>query len=129
MRAESIAIVARNSYGPNNHVLLFQDKKINILLISESHSTKKSIVIIPHYTIYYGIHPHGTAETTLKPYVKEPYIIDKLQNAIIKMTATTKAATIATISVFQNKVRSRSLSTYRLKFNAQKQITNWRYKL
>jgi len=92
-----------------NHVqeisLLLTTNKIDILLISESHSTVQTVINIPCYTIYYAHHPDGTAHAgstiiikiNLKHFVLEPYITNKIQNTIIKIPTVPRIVTIAAI--------------------------------
>jgi hypothetical protein len=44
-----------------NEIHLFLQHKIDILLISETHFTRKTHFKIPHYNIYYTNHPNGSA--------------------------------------------------------------------
>jgi len=93
----------------HNHVqeisLFLTNNKIDILLISESHSTEQTVINIPCYTIYYAHHPDGTAhagsaiiiKTSLKHFVLEPYITNKIQNTIIKITTVLRTIIIAAI--------------------------------
>lgn len=63
------------------------------MLISESHSTKLTVVKIPYYTVYYANHPDGTAHagsaiiirSALSHYVTEHYITDKIQSSVLKL--------------------------------------------
>jgi hypothetical protein len=63
-----------NSKGSNNHIgeipLFLKTNKIDILLISESHTTEQSVIKIPYYTIYYAHHPDGTAHAGSAPTIK-----------------------------------------------------------
>jgi len=106
--AQSIRIAAWNSNGLHNHVqeisLFLTTNKIDILLISESHSTVQTAINIPCYTIYFAHHPDGTAhagstiiKTTLKHFVPEPYIMNKIQSTIIKPPTVPRTVTIAAI--------------------------------
>ena len=93
--AKLLRIATWNSNGLHNHIqeisLFLTTNKIDILLISDSHSTEQTVINIPYYTIYYAHHPDGTAhvgsaiiiKTTLKHFVLEPYITNKIQNTII----------------------------------------------
>jgi exonuclease III len=62
---DTIRIAVWNSNGLNNHIgeipIFLKTNKIDILLISESHTTEQSVIKIPYYTIYYANHPDGTA--------------------------------------------------------------------
>ena len=107
--AKSLRIAAWNSNGLHNHVqeisLFLTTNKIDILLISESHSTEQTVINTPYYTIYYAHHPDGTAnagsaiiiKTTLKHFVLEPYITNKIQSTIIKTTTMPRIITIAAV--------------------------------
>jgi len=107
--AKSLRIAAWNSNGLHNHVqeisLFLTTNKIDILLISESHSTEQTVINVPCYTIYYAHHRDGTAHagsdiimgTTLKQFVLEPYITNKIQSTIIKITTMPRTITIAAI--------------------------------
>jgi exonuclease III len=63
--ATSLRISAWNANGLKHHVqetiLFLNINKIDILLVSESHTTEHTFVKIPHYTMYCPIHPDGTA--------------------------------------------------------------------
>jgi exonuclease III len=88
---DKIRIAVWNSNGLNNHIgeipIFLKTNKIDILLIAESRTTKRSVIKIPYYTIYYANHPDGTAhagsalimKSQLKHYVLEPYITNKIQ--------------------------------------------------
>ena len=60
---------------------------------------------LPHHTIYYTHHPDGTAhagsaiiiKTTLKHFILEPYITNKIQSTIIKITTMPRIIIIAAI--------------------------------
>jgi predicted glycosyltransferase involved in capsule biosynthesis len=49
----------KQSYWRDSYIS--KNNKIDILLISESHTTEQSINKIQYYTIYYANHPDGTA--------------------------------------------------------------------
>jgi len=107
--ARSLRIATCNSNGLHNHVqeisLFLITNKIDILLISESHSTEHTVINIPCHTIYYAHHPDGTAhaglaiivKTTLQHFVLAPYITNKIQSTIIKITTMPRIITIAAI--------------------------------
>jgi exonuclease III len=63
--ATSLRISAWNANGLKHHIqeiiLFLNINKIDILLVSESHTTEHSFIKMPHYTIYYANHPDGTA--------------------------------------------------------------------
>lgn len=107
--ANSLRIAEWNANGLTNHVqeiiLFLKLNKIDILLISESHTTERSFIKIPHYSVYYANHPDGTAHagsvviirTAIKHYELAPYITNKIQSTIIKVHALTFPLTIASI--------------------------------
>jgi len=107
--AKSLRIAAWNSNALHNHVqeisLFLATNKIDILLISESHSTEQTAINVPYYTIYHVHHPDGTAhagsaiivKTTLKHFVLAPYITNKIQSATIKRITMPRIITIAAI--------------------------------
>jgi exonuclease III len=108
--AKSLRIAAWNSNGLHNHVqeisLFLATNNIDILLISDSHSTEHTVINIPYYTIYYAHHPDGTVhagpdiivKTTLQHFVLALYTTNKIQNTIIKITTTAhRIITIAAI--------------------------------
>jgi exonuclease III len=94
---DTIRIAVSNSNGLNNHIgeipVFLETDKIDILLISESHTTEQSVIKIPYCTIYYANHPDETAhagsaliiKSQLKHYVLEPYITNKIQSTISKV--------------------------------------------
>jgi len=106
--AKSLRIATWNSNGLHNLVqeisLFLTTNKIDILLISESHSTEQTVINLACYTLYYAHHPHGTVnagsstiiKTTLKHFVLEPYSTNKIQSTII-ITTTPRTITIAAI--------------------------------
>ena len=107
--ATSLRIAAWNANGLLNHVqeitLFLNINKIDILLISESHSTERTVIKIPYYTVYHANHPDGTAhggsaiiiKSTLKHYVLQPYITNKIQSTILKLEVLSRPMTIAAI--------------------------------
>lgn len=107
--ATSLRIAAWNANGLSNHVqeitLFLKINKIDILLVSESHATERTVIKIPYYTVYYANHPDGTAhggsaiiiKSTLKHYVLQPYITNKIQSTTLKLEALSRPMTIAAI--------------------------------
>ena len=63
--ATQLKIVLWNANGLAQHVEevknYIQNQKLDIMLISETHFTKKNYFKIPNYTISDTQHPHGTA--------------------------------------------------------------------
>lgn len=61
----NLKIVFWNANGLAQHALEVQSflklNQIDILLISETHFTKKNHLSIPHYKFYQAMHPDGTA--------------------------------------------------------------------
>jgi hypothetical protein len=84
--ATSLKILAWLANDLKHHIqqiiLLLNTNKIDILLVSESHTTEHTFVKIPHYTIYSADLPDGTAhaesaiiiKSTLKHYELEPLL-------------------------------------------------------
>lgn len=93
----SLRIAAWNSNGLQNHVqeitIFLKVNKIDILLISESHSTDRTVIKIPQHTVYYAHHPDGGAHAgsaiiirnTINHNLQKPYITNKIQSTIIKL--------------------------------------------
>jgi exonuclease III len=63
-KMDTVRIAVWNSNGLNKHIgeipIFLKANKIDILLISESHTTEQSVIKIPYYTTYYANHPDGT---------------------------------------------------------------------
>lgn len=107
--ATSLRIAAWNANGLNKHVqevtLFLKLNKIDILLISESHSTERTMIRIPYYTIYFANHPDGTAHagsaiiirSTLKHHELESYITSKIQGTILQLEALSRPIVISAI--------------------------------
>ena len=61
----SLKIVTWNANGLSQHTLEIQaylkSEDIDILLVSETHFTKKSFIRIPNYKVYHTLHPDGSA--------------------------------------------------------------------
>jgi len=97
MDIKTIRIAEWNANGLLNHKLeliqLLQDKKIDILLVSETHCTTRRVLKFPNYSIYHCNHPDGTAHgdaaiiirTALLHYEAPAYQTDKIQAAIIQI--------------------------------------------
>jgi hypothetical protein len=93
----------------NNHIkeipVFLKTNNIDILLISESHTTERSVIKVPSYTVYTSIHPDGAAhagtalliKSQLKHHAVEPYITNKIQSTIIQLESMTQPITIAAI--------------------------------
>ena len=79
--------------------------KVDILLISESHATNRTVIKIPNYTVYYANHPDGRGhggsaiiiKNSLRHHELNPYITDKIQSAKVKIQTTIWTLTIAAI--------------------------------
>jgi hypothetical protein len=79
--------------------------KIDILLVLESHATEHTFVKMSHYTIHYANHPDGTAQagsaiiikSTLKHYVLEPFVTNRIQGTILRLEALSGPVTIAAV--------------------------------
>lgn len=107
--AKSLRIATWNANGLTNHVqeviLFLKHNKIDILLISESHATERTVVKIPYYTVYYANHPSGGAhggsaiiiKNNLKHYATEPFITNKIQSATLKLQVFPLPLTIAAV--------------------------------
>jgi len=63
--AAPLRVVLWNANGLSDHKLELQTfltmYKIDIVLVSETHFTSRSVFKIPHYTVYHTIHPDDTA--------------------------------------------------------------------
>jgi exonuclease III len=106
---DTVRIAVWNSNGLNSHIgeisIFLKTNKIDILLISESHTIEQSVIKIQYYTIYYAHHPDGTAhvgsalviKSQLKHHVLEPYITNTIQSIIIKLKSITRPITISAI--------------------------------
>jgi len=70
----ALSILSWNANGLHNHKNEFQltleEKNIDVALISETHFTPKSFVIIPGYQVYHACHPDGTAHAGSAIYIK-----------------------------------------------------------
>jgi exonuclease III len=105
--AMSLRISAWNANGLKHHVqeiiLFININKIDILLVSESHTTEHTFVKIPHYTIYCSNHPDGTAhvgsefiiKSAMKPYELQPFIMNKIQGTILRLEVLSRPEVIA----------------------------------
>lgn len=107
--APSIRIAAWNANGLPNHVqeitAFLKVNKLDVLLISESHSTERTVVKIPLYTTYLTHHPDGTAhagtaiiiKSSIKHYFLQNYATPKIQGTILKIETFTWPLAIAAI--------------------------------
>lgn len=89
--AKFLKLAIWNANGLPRHVLELKafiiNNDIDIMLISETHFTKRSYIKIPNYMIYSTNHPDGTAhggtaiiiKSTIKHYELNPYSTDYLQ--------------------------------------------------
>jgi exonuclease III len=104
-----LIIAAWKSNGLSNHIpeikIFLTIHKVDIVLISESHATNRSVIKISKYTVYYANHPDGRAhggsaiiiKNSLRHYELEPYITEKIQSAKVKIQTPTCSITIAAI--------------------------------
>jgi hypothetical protein len=95
MDIRTIHIAEWNANGLLNHKLelmqFLQDNKIDVLLVSETHFTGRTVPKIPNYSIYHCNHPDGTAHggaailicKALQHYEFPAYQTDKIQADII----------------------------------------------
>jgi hypothetical protein len=62
---KTLRIAEWNTNGLSNHKSelnqFLQDNNIDVLLVSETHSTDRTVLKIPNYSIYHCNHPNGTA--------------------------------------------------------------------
>jgi len=92
--AKFLRITLWNADGLAKHKdkiqLFLQQNTIDILLISETHFTKKSYFKIPHYNIYYANHPDGTAHVGTAVIVKQTishYELPKYKEDFLQATS------------------------------------------
>jgi hypothetical protein len=95
MDIKTIRIAEWNASRLLHHKLepiqFLQDNKIDVLLISETHCTIRTVLNIPNYSIYRCNHPDGTAHggaailirMALQHYETPAYQTDKIQAANI----------------------------------------------
>jgi len=98
-----------NANGLLNHkqeVITFLNiNKIDILLISESHFTKLTVLKIPQYNVYNTPHPDGTAHggttliicKTISHYELTSYQTNKIQATVVEVKAMLWCFTVAAI--------------------------------
>jgi exonuclease III len=96
--ATSVRIASWNADGLANHVqeiiLFLNINSIFILLISESHTTDRTVVKIPNYNIHYDNHPDGTAhsgsatiiKSNLMHHVQQPQITNNIYCTILTVS-------------------------------------------
>jgi exonuclease III len=94
-----IRIVEWNANGLLNHKLelkqILQDNTTDVLLVSETHFTDRTVLKIPNYSFYHCNHPDGTAhggaaillipKKALQHYEFPAYRTDKIKAAIIQI--------------------------------------------
>lgn len=107
--AKSLRIAAWNANGLSNHIqeiiLFLEMNKIDILLISESHATERTLIKIPHYNIYFANHPDGNAHAGSAVIIKnnvqhtllKPYLTDKIQSCIVRVNVLPRPLSVAAI--------------------------------
>jgi hypothetical protein len=79
--------------------------KNDILLNSESHATLQTVIKILYYEIYYANHPYGTEcggsaiiiKSSIKQYILQPHITNKIQGTTSKLETFDWPLTIAAI--------------------------------
>ena len=90
------SVAPRDCYTNKLELIQFlQDNKIDVLLVSETHCTIRTVLKIPNYLIYHCHHPDGTPHggaaipipTAVKRYEAPAYQTDKIQAAIIQIKA------------------------------------------
>jgi len=88
MDIKTIRIAEWNANGLLHHKLeltqFLQDNKIDVLLVSETHSTSRTVLNIPNYSIYHCNHPDGTVMEVQQYSFLQHYNIMKLP--LIKQT-------------------------------------------
>lgn len=99
MDIKSIRIAEWNANDFINHkaelIQFPQDNKIDVLLISETHFTERTVFRIPYYLIYHTIHPDETAhgrtaiivQNTISHHEAPPQQTNKMQAAIVHINA------------------------------------------
>lgn len=109
MDIKSIRIAEWNANGLTNHktelIHFLQDNKIDLLLISETHFTERTVFRIPNYKIYHTNHPDGTAHggaavvirNTIPHHELPAHQTNKIQAAIIQIKAQPWSFGIASI--------------------------------
>lgn len=92
-----LRIATWNANGITNHVqeltVFLKLNKIDILLISQSHSTERTAIKIPYYTVYFANHPDQTAhagsaivrKTHLRHHILQSYITNKIQSTAVQL--------------------------------------------
>jgi len=93
----SLRIAAWNANGLLNHkpelIQFLHDTNTDIVLISETHFTNKTVFKIPNYIVYHCNHPNGSAHggaavivrAALRHYEAPPYRTDKIQAAVLNI--------------------------------------------
>jgi exonuclease III len=99
MDVRSLRIDEWNANGLSNHKLelmqFLQDNTIDVLLVSETYFTDRTVLKIPNYSIYSCNHPDGTAHggaailirNAIQHYEVPAYQTDKIQAATIQIKA------------------------------------------
>jgi hypothetical protein len=105
----TLRIAAWNANGVSNRTtdisLFLHIHKIDILLISETHATSKTVIKIPNYMVYYANHPDGRGhggsaiiiKCTIKHHELQPYVSSKIQSPKIEIHTANWTITIAAI--------------------------------
>jgi exonuclease III len=94
MAIKTIRIAEWNANGLLHHKLeliqFLQDNKIDVLLVSETHCTTRTVLKLPNYSVYRCNQPDGTAHgstaihirSALQLYEAPVYHTDKIQAAL-----------------------------------------------
>uniref|UniRef100_A0A1Y1KFT3 Reverse transcriptase domain-containing protein n=1 Tax=Photinus pyralis TaxID=7054 RepID=A0A1Y1KFT3_PHOPY len=107
--ASIVRIATWNANGLLNHkqelISFLNINKIDIILISETHFTDKTVLRIPNYTIYNTTHPDGTAHAGAAVIIKNSishhelrsFQTEKIQAANVKVMAFPWSFTVSAI--------------------------------
>lgn len=113
-------IILWNANGLSQHrqeILIFlKNNKVDVMLISETHFTKKSFIHFPQYTIYNTLHPSGTArggtaviiKTNIKHHEIEKYQQDNIQATSVVIEDCLGPFTISAIYCSPNYINKES---------------------
>lgn len=104
---EILRIAIWNANGLANHrqeIITFLDlNKVDVLLISETHFTSRTVFSIPYYSVYHTIHPDGTAhggsaviiKNSICHYEQEKFQTDPIQATTVSIRTSTGHINIA----------------------------------
>lgn len=90
----ALKIAVWNSNGLTNHIqeikIFLDEKKIDVMLISEAHLTDKNYIKIPKYTVHYTKHPndkaHGGTAIIIKSNIKH-HELNKFSEKYLQSTS------------------------------------------